>query len=77
MSYYVSGEGLRVKVNETARLATQWDPAAPDENTAYYVGKLRELHDKFRALIEQDGLAPVVDDEPAPEPQQAELDFDL
>ena len=72
VSYYVTGDGLRVKVNEAAKLATAWDPEAPDENTAYYVGKLRELYEKFRPLVERDGLVPVADDvEPEP-PRQAE-----
>ena len=70
VSYYVAGDGLRVKVNEAAKLATAWDPRAPDENTPYYVSKLRELYDKFRPLIEQDGLAPVTG---ASEPEQPEL----
>jgi DNA polymerase, archaea type len=56
VSYYVAGGRKRVKVNEAARLATEWDPAAPDENTAYYVAKLHDLYEKFRPLIEQDGL---------------------
>ncbi len=34
VSYYVAGDGLRIKVNEMAKLATSWDPEAPDENTA-------------------------------------------
>jgi len=32
VSYYVAGDKTRVKVNEAAKLATEWDPAAPDEN---------------------------------------------
>ena len=68
VSYYVSGEGRRISVNEAAKLAGEWSEAAPDENTAYYVAKLQELYQKFRPLIEQDGLAPVFDDEPAPAP---------
>jgi DNA polymerase elongation subunit (family B) len=71
VSYYVAGDGLRIKVNEAAKLATSWDPDAPDENTAYYVGKLRELHEKFRPLIEQDGLMPVADE--GEEPRQGVL----
>jgi hypothetical protein len=70
VSYYVAGDGLRVKVNEAAKLATAWDPRAPDENTAFYVSKLRELYEKFRPLIEQDGLAPVAE---VSEPEQAQL----
>jgi len=58
VSYYVTGTGKRAKVNEAAKLASAWDPSAPDENTAYYVAKLQELYEKFRPLIEQDGLAP-------------------
>ncbi|MGH7375693.1 MAG: DNA polymerase domain-containing protein [Candidatus Rokuibacteriota bacterium] len=68
VSYYVTGENKRMSVNEAAKLAGEWSEAAPDENTAYYVSKLQELYEKFRPLIEQDGLAPVVDDEPAPPP---------
>ena len=73
ISYYVSGEGKRVKVNEAAKLAAEWTEAAPDESTAYYVAKLQELYEKFRPLIDQDGLAPVVEDEPAPAPVQLSL----
>jgi DNA polymerase elongation subunit (family B) len=71
VSYYVARGEFRAKVNETAKLATSWDPAAPDENTGYYLAKLRELYDKFRPLIERDGLVPVIENEPAPE--QGEL----
>ena len=71
ISYYVARDEFRAKVNEAAKLATSWDPEAPDENTAYYLAKLRDLYDKFRPLIERDGLVPVVEEEPAPE--QGEL----
>jgi len=70
VSYYVIGEGKRVKVNEAAKLAAEWSEGTPDENTAYYVAKLQELHEKFRPLIEQDGLTPVVEDEPPPAPPE-------
>jgi len=73
VSYYVAGDGLRPKVNEAAKLATAWDPRAPDENVAYYAGKVRELYDKFRALIEQDGLAPVTEPADPEPPRQGEL----
>jgi len=74
VSYYVTGDSKRVKVNEAAKLAAEWSPSAPDENTAYYVSKLQELYEKFRPLIEQDGLSPVVLAEPAPAaPEQGRL----
>ncbi|HEU4439746.1 MAG TPA: DNA polymerase domain-containing protein [Methylomirabilota bacterium] len=72
VSYYVSGEGKRVKVNEAAKLAHDWVESVPDENTAYYVVKLQELYEKFRPLIEQDGLIAVVDDEPEAAPEAPE-----
>src|SRR5262245_12597722 len=76
VSYYVTGDGVRVKVSEAAKLATAWDPQAPDENTAYYVGKLRELYEKFRPLVERDGLAPVTDEvEPGPPPQAEQYEL--
>jgi DNA polymerase elongation subunit (family B) len=74
VSYYVTGESKRVKVNEAAKLAAEWSPAVPDENTAYYVAKLHELYEKFRPLIDQDGLSPVIEAEPEPAaPEQARL----
>jgi len=72
VSYYVTGDDKRVAVNEAARLASDWSESAPDENTAYYVAKLQELYEKFRPLIEQDGLIAVVEDEPAPAPSAPE-----
>lgn len=59
VSYYVTGRGLKVTVNEAAKLASQWDSAAPDENVEYYQAKVQELWEKFRPLVEQDGLVPV------------------
>jgi len=60
--------------DEAAKLAAEWSVTAPDENTAYYVAKLQELYEKFRPLIEQDGLSPVTEAEPAPAaPEQPRL----
>ena len=75
VSYYVTGTDRRVKVNEAAKLAVAWDEAAPDENTAYYLAKLEDLYEKFRALIEQDGLRPAGESEAPPETPQASLEF--
>jgi len=63
VSYYVAGDRLRMKVNETAKLASSWDPHAPDESTLYYLWKMRELHEKFRPFFEQEGLVPVTEDD--------------
>jgi len=75
VSYYVAGGG-RVKVNEAARLATSWDPSAPDENTAHYLAKLRDLYEKFGPFIAQDGLLPVEEEEEPAPPAQAVLDLE-
>jgi DNA polymerase elongation subunit (family B) len=56
ISYYVAGRGRTVAVNECARLAQSWNPAAPDENTEYYQAKLQDLWQRFRRFIERDGL---------------------
>jgi DNA polymerase I len=76
VSYYVCGTDRRVKVNEAAKLATEWNPGDPDENTAYYLSKLEDLYEKFRPLIEQDGLAPARDAGPeaGPPPPQLEIE---
>lgn len=59
ISYYVSGTSKRVKVHEAARLASQWDPAAPDENIEYYKAKLVELEEKFRPFFSTAPAEPV------------------
>ena len=66
ISYYVTGRGAGVPVNERAKLASQWDPARPDENIEYYQAKVREIGERFRPFVEFDGLRPFVDE---PEPQ--------
>ncbi len=75
VSYYVTGETARVSVTEAAKLAAAWDAAAPDENTAYYLGKLRELAEKFLPFVEREGLAPMPVAEEEPVPAQQTLDF--
>jgi DNA polymerase, archaea type len=67
ISYYVTGRGLRIRVAEAARLASEYDPARPDENVIYYQAKLSELYDKFRIFAERPGLFI-----PAPEPEEAQ-----
>jgi DNA polymerase, archaea type len=76
VSYYVTGDTAQVKVNEAAKLAASWDAAAPDENTAYYVAKLKELAEKFLPFVERDGLVVVeAEQEPPPAPVQQTLDL--
>ena len=67
VSHYVTGQGRHVAVSDCAKLAVAWDPAAPDENTEYYLAKVDELWTRFQPLVELDGLRPYVE-EPDPEP---------
>lgn len=63
ISYYVSGRGVKVKVHEAAKLASQWNPQQPDENVEYYKAKLLDLYAKFKPFIEQEELVPVRNEE--------------
>ena len=47
ISYYLTGTNANVTAFEHARLADAWDPADPDENTAYYLKRLDEFAAKF------------------------------
>jgi len=69
ISYYVSGQGAKVKVHEAAKLASQWDPERPDENVGYYKTKLLDLYEKFRPFIEQEGLVPIRTEERNDQPR--------
>lgn len=58
VSYYVTGQGKRVKVASAAKLVSEYDPANPDENIEYYQAKLNDLYEKFRPFAERSGLFP-------------------
>jgi hypothetical protein len=77
ISYYVSGRGLKVKVNAAAKMASEYDPASPDENLEYYLAKLADLYEKFRRFVERPGLFVPIDDEAQAEPDQQELFADV
>ncbi len=52
ISYYVTGTHQEVKIADNCRIADEWDSNLPDENTAYYFGRLNESADKFREFFE-------------------------
>ncbi|MBI2371630.1 MAG: DNA polymerase II [Deltaproteobacteria bacterium] len=54
VSWYVTGEGKNVKAHEHCKLASEWDPAHPDENVEHYKAKLVELYEKFRPVLENE-----------------------
>ncbi|MEX2190740.1 MAG: DNA polymerase domain-containing protein [Bacteroidota bacterium] len=47
VSYYVTGISGTVRISENCRLAEEWDPNFPDENTQYYLARLNEATSKF------------------------------
>lgn len=47
VSYYVTGTHPGVKIVENAKLAEEWQPNFPDENTPYYLERLNECSGKF------------------------------
>lgn len=51
ISYYVTGDSPKVKVNENCKRASEWSPENPDENVEYYKAKLKDLYEKFRPMI--------------------------
>jgi DNA polymerase I len=51
ISYYVTGTSAGVKIAENSKLAEEWDPNFPDENTQYYLGRLDECSRKFEVFF--------------------------
>lgn len=47
ISYYVTGNHAGVKIADYSKLAAEWDPNFPDENTPYYLSRLDESAAKF------------------------------
>lgn len=50
VSYYIIGDKKRVSVVDNSRMLSDF-PGQRDENTAYYIDKLEELHKKFCDFI--------------------------
>lgn len=55
ISYYVTGRGKGVAAWENCRPAASYDPARPDENTEYYVEKLRQVKKRFETYLDREG----------------------
>ncbi|MEM8485660.1 MAG: DNA polymerase domain-containing protein [Bacteroidota bacterium] len=51
ISYYIAGTGLGSASFELAKLADEWSPDQPDENTAYYLKRLDEFARKFEPFF--------------------------
>jgi DNA polymerase elongation subunit (family B) len=51
ITYYITGTDPNIKTSESCKLAEEWDPHFPDENTAYYLRRLDEFSEKFRIFF--------------------------
>lgn len=47
ITYYISGSGNSSSFIDKGRLASDWDPEKPDDNTAFYLKRLDEYCQKF------------------------------
>ena len=54
ISYYICGRGKDVTAYENCRPASEYDPARPDENTVYYMDKLKQLYKKFARFLPEE-----------------------
>ena len=52
VAYYVTGSHASVKIVGNCKLAEEWEPNFPDENTAYYIERLNECSRKFDLFFE-------------------------
>ncbi len=51
ITWYVSGSTIGGPAFESARLAIEWNPDDPDENTAFYMKRLDELASRFEPFF--------------------------
>lgn len=54
ISYYVSGHGKEVTAYKNCRPVSDYDPASPDENVAYYCDKLASMRKKFASFFSRE-----------------------
>jgi hypothetical protein len=51
--YYITGDSANVTAFQNCKLADEWDPEHPDENTAYYLKRLDQFAQKFEPFFEE------------------------
>jgi DNA polymerase elongation subunit (family B) len=51
ITYYITGDSANVTAFKNCKLASEWDPDDPDENTAYYLKRLDEFARKFEPFF--------------------------
>ena len=53
ISYYITGSSANVTAFKNCKLARDWAPTAPDENTSYYLRRLDEFASKFEPFFSE------------------------
>jgi DNA polymerase elongation subunit (family B) len=53
ITYYITGDSATVTAFKNCKLASEWDPDDPDENTAYYLKRLDEFARKFEPFFSE------------------------
>lgn len=51
--YYVTGDESNVRAYDNCKVADEWDPNFPDENTGFYLKRLDEFTKKFEEFFSQ------------------------
>ncbi len=54
ITYYITGDSANVTAFKHCKLAAEWDPNDPDENTAYYLKRLGEFARKFEPFFSEE-----------------------
>lgn len=62
ITYYITGSSPTVASFEHCRLAEEWNPAQPDENTAYYLRRLGEFTRKCAVFFRGDDFQRIFSD---------------
>ncbi len=59
IAYYVTGTEANIRTFENCKLAEEWNPLFPDENTAYYLKNLEEFSKKFEQFFNKEDFAAI------------------
>jgi DNA polymerase I len=51
VTFYVTGSDVSGQNFQNCRVASEWDPVAPDENTGFYLKRLEEISRKFEPFF--------------------------
>ena len=51
VSYYISGDSVKVKAYEVAKLVGEYDAIAPDANIPYYQKRLAETYKRVQQFV--------------------------